>query len=135
MHGYWWAAIQLQDRRRIRRRRYTREDAEAALDDLLGEYVDQLGYGYHRRKPYQLGTRAPAPRSGVTPRVRFLVFQRDGFRCVYCGATPKQSQLHVDHIVPVAKGGTDHPSNLATACVECNLGKSDLSMTEDVENV
>lgn len=31
----------------------------------------------------------------------------------------------VDHIQPVAKGGTDDEANLATACWECNLAKRD----------
>jgi 5-methylcytosine-specific restriction endonuclease McrA len=31
--------------------------------------------------------------------------------------------LHVDHVVPVAAGGTTNEDNLRTACEECNLGK------------
>ena len=31
--------------------------------------------------------------------------------------------LHVDHVVPVAAGGTTSEDNLLTACEECNLGK------------
>ncbi|MGB3969801.1 MAG: HNH endonuclease signature motif containing protein [Planctomycetota bacterium] len=53
------------------------------------------------------------------------MFKRDGFRCRYCGATPDQVVLHVDHVVPVAEDGTDDPQNLITACAGCNLGKSD----------
>lgn len=55
---------------------------------------------------------------------RFTILKRDGFRCVYCGATPDVSQLHVDHYTPRSRGGTDHPSNLRTACAPCNLSKS-----------
>jgi 5-methylcytosine-specific restriction endonuclease McrA len=32
--------------------------------------------------------------------------------------------LHVDHVVPLAAGGTTSEGNLRTACEECNLGKS-----------
>jgi 5-methylcytosine-specific restriction endonuclease McrA len=31
--------------------------------------------------------------------------------------------LHVDHVVPLAAGGTTSEGNLRTACEECNLGK------------
>ncbi|MBU3912163.1 MAG: HNH endonuclease [Candidatus Omnitrophica bacterium] len=31
--------------------------------------------------------------------------------------------LEVDHIIPVCKGGTDAPSNLRTACFQCNSQK------------
>lgn len=32
--------------------------------------------------------------------------------------------MTVDHVIPVALGGTDEPTNLATACQECNAGKT-----------
>lgn len=63
-------------------------------------------------------------RNPLSKSTRFEIFKRDGFRCVYCGATPVQKELRVDHIQPVAKGGTDDPSNLATACFDCNAGKA-----------
>lgn len=63
-------------------------------------------------------------RKPLSKRLRFEVFKRDGFRCVYCGATPIQKTLHVDHVDPVAKGGSNDPSNLVTACGDCNMGKS-----------
>jgi hypothetical protein len=60
----------------------------------------------------------------VSTRTRFEIFKRDGFRCIYCGATPMQSVLHVDHVLALANGGTDDPDNLVTACAGCNLGKA-----------
>lgn len=54
---------------------------------------------------------------------RFEVLRRDGFQCAYCGAKASESQLHVDHVVPVIEGGSDELSNLVTACIDCNLGK------------
>ena len=133
----WVVSIHRRDGAKVRRRAVSREAAENRLRTLLEEFqrAGQLGYGYQPpgtrglmwmyRKPGETRKRA-----GVTARVRFQVFERDGFRCGYCGATPKTAQLHVDHIVPVSKGGTDHPSNLATACSECNLGKADLELPQ-----
>jgi hypothetical protein len=69
-----------------------------------------------------------AKRKGVSPRTRFEVFKRDGFRCVYCGATPIESPLHVDHVKPVAEGGGNEPTNLVTACRACNGGKSSVPL-------
>jgi hypothetical protein len=54
---------------------------------------------------------------------RFDILRRDGFRCRYCGVQSGEAELHVDHLRPRAEGGTDHPSNLVTACAECNGGK------------
>lgn len=60
----------------------------------------------------------------ITKRLRFEILRRGGYRCYYCGATGAGSALTVDHVVPVALGGTDEPSNLVTACADCNSGKS-----------
>lgn len=60
----------------------------------------------------------------VSKRLRFEVFRRDGFACRYCGATASTTTLTIDHVVPVALGGTDDPVNLVTACKDCNAGKS-----------
>lgn len=57
--------------------------------------------------------------------VRFDVFARDNYTCQYCGRKAPDVVLHVDHRVPVSKGGTDEPANLLTACADCNQGKAD----------
>jgi hypothetical protein len=63
----------------------------------------------------------------VSKRLRFEVFRRDGFACRYCGATASDTPLTIDHVVPIALGGTDDFANLATACKDCNAGKSSSS--------
>lgn len=62
-------------------------------------------------------------RKALSKRTRFEIFKRDRFRCTYCGATPVDRPMHVDHVKPVVEGGTDAPENLVTACGDCNLGK------------
>lgn len=60
----------------------------------------------------------------VSKRLRFEVLRRDEHTCQYCGATARDSALHVDHLVPVSLGGSDDPGNLVAACKDCNVGKS-----------
>lgn len=60
----------------------------------------------------------------ISKRTRFEVFKRDKFTCQYCGRTPPQVILHVDHIAPISRDGPDDPLNLLTSCADCNLGKS-----------
>jgi hypothetical protein len=62
-------------------------------------------------------------RRTITPSVRFEVFRRDSFTCQYCGRRAPNVILHVDHIIPVAVGGTNDLANLRTACSICNEGK------------
>lgn len=55
--------------------------------------------------------------------IRFSVFRRDRFTCRYCGRSAPAVVLHVEHVRPVAKGGTDDMENLVTSCADCNGGK------------
>jgi 5-methylcytosine-specific restriction endonuclease McrA len=59
---------------------------------------------------------------------RDRVFARDDFTCVYCG--DRGGKLECDHIVPVARGGSDVDENLATACLSCNRSKRDMLVSE-----
>jgi hypothetical protein len=65
-------------------------------------------------------------RTGMSNKLRFAVFARDEFTCIYCGSRPPDVALEVDHYIPVASGGSDDMWNLATACTACNSGKSDM---------
>lgn len=52
--------------------------------------------------------------------------EQDG-RCAYCGITIYRdidSDVHVDHIIPLTMGGSNWPSNLTLSCQSCNLSKS-----------
>lgn len=69
-------------------------------------------------------------RIGMSKKLRFDVFKRDLFACQYCGATPSETVvLEVDHIHPVAGGGTNDIDNLVTACFACNRGKGAALLT------
>jgi hypothetical protein len=63
----------------------------------------------------------------VSKRLRYEVLRRDGHACRYCGHTAPDVPLTVDHVIPVALGGSDEPENLVTACGPCNSGKSSSS--------
>jgi len=45
-------------------------------------------------------------------------------RCAYCRTSLKTGE-HVDHIIALAKGGTNWPSNLQLLCPPCNMAKHD----------
>jgi hypothetical protein len=60
----------------------------------------------------------------VSKRLRYEVLRRDDNTCRYCGASAPDVPLRVDHVMPVALGGTDDPTNLVTACEPCNSGKT-----------
>ena len=83
----------------------------AKQDETLKSAEKRPGHKGRRRK--------------LAERMRFKVFEADGFKCTYCGRGPKDGViLHVDHKVPVIKGGTDVVSNLTTSCQQCNSQKA-----------
>lgn len=51
-----------------------------------------------------------------------LFILQDG-KCAYCGSGLQG--YHVDHIIPLSKGGSNWPDNICLACPSCNMSKSD----------
>ena len=65
-------------------------------------------------------------RAKMRPSLRYSILERDGFTCQLCGRSPRTGdnvKLHVDHILPISKGGRTEPDNLQVLCRDCNLGK------------
>lgn len=54
---------------------------------------------------------------------RGAILERDRWTCVYCGADLRQVEPHIDHVIPLSRGGQNEPDNLAAACKPCNLSK------------
>ncbi|MGE0025721.1 MAG: HNH endonuclease [Thermoleophilia bacterium] len=77
-------------------------------------------------RPPRRSRRATGRRSASSRRTstyawrmrRAMILARDNRTCQYCGARATE----VDHVVPAASGGSDHPSNLVACCFECNRG-------------
>lgn len=58
---------------------------------------------------------------GVSTRDLRRLLNRSGGFCTYCGE--KAAEIHIDHVVPLAKGGRHGIGNLAVACSQCNHRK------------
>ncbi|GAB6096938.1 HNH endonuclease [Desulfatiferula olefinivorans] len=46
--------------------------------------------------------------------------------CHYCGASVTPSELTMDHVVPLARGGRSTKGNVVPACKDCNTKKKKL---------
>lgn len=52
-----------------------------------------------------------------------VVVERSGGRCAACNALVPEEFRHIDHIVPLAKGGPHSTENLQLLCYRCNTRK------------
>lgn len=91
-------------------------------NELL-EYKEKVDELKKSKQSYEY--KVKVERSKMTDSLRYDVLQRDNYQCQICGASANDgAKLHVDHIIPVSKGGKTELSNLQTLCDRCNLGKS-----------
>ena len=63
------------------------------------------------------------PRIPIPDSVREYVYKRNNYQCQSCGKTNQETQLSIDHIIPLAQGGSNDISNLQTLCLSCNQSK------------
>ena len=60
------------------------------------------------------------PRDPIPKEVRLFVWQRDGGKCVECGSNER---IEFDHVIPLAKGGSNTERNIRVLCEKCNRAK------------
>lgn len=89
------------------------------LDRLIEERLYPDGRPA-RRAPYRTAAQIAREKNKISAIVRGRVMQRDADRCQGCGAT---DDLTIDHITPIAKGGTSAIENLQVLCRPCNSSK------------
>ena len=97
-----------------------------SFNDLINIYNEwQNGNKFEETKKQE--------RKIMNDDIRYNVLKRDNYSCQICGATAKDgAKLHVDHIIPVSKGGKTVMSNLQTLCEQCNIGKSNKTDNDDI---
>lgn len=84
------------------------QNTDVQLHNIIGIHI-----------PANIGSQPKAIR--LTNQTLFL---RDRYMCLYCGVHYHQQVLSRDHIIPRSRGGADHWTNCATACIPCNQAKS-----------
>ena len=69
-------------------------------------------------------------REPIDPIIREEVYHKFGGHCAYCGVQLKTKGFHVDHVIPVAKGGPEDIMNFFPACKYCNTLKNAYSLEQ-----
>ena len=67
--------------------------------------------------------------------VRKMIYDKAGGRCALCGRTITLSEMTLDHIVPLDRGGEDSVRNLQSACRVCNHFKANIRPEDFMERI
>ena len=96
--------------------------ATAVIDALIasGCTAEQLGAAMKAALVLDAERRA---RAIPWIALRDMAFERDGYRCTYCG--DEAGPFEIDHVIPRIKGGENTLDNVTVACRRCNRSKKD----------
>lgn len=62
-------------------------------------------------------------RKKLPENMRLAIYAEYDFKCAICFVDLKLVKPHIDHIIPISKGGADSLDNLQPLCERCNLKK------------
>lgn len=66
----------------------------------------------------------------TNPEKRKIIFERDKWKCQYCGEKVTEDNVTLDHFIPQCNGGNNTKDNLRTSCMLCNSIKSGKTFEE-----
>jgi 5-methylcytosine-specific restriction endonuclease McrA len=112
------------NREAARRWRHENPERRREYEEAHRAEMAQRTHAYRGRKRSAVGSHTAAD---IVAR-----FAVHGNRCIYCGSTER---LQVEHLIPLSRGGSNWPANLAPACAPCNQGKRDKTFAEFMEMV
>ncbi|MBN1383464.1 MAG: HNH endonuclease [Elusimicrobia bacterium] len=52
------------------------------------------------------------------------IYEHYKYKCCYCGKKKPTSELNLEHVIPVSRGGMTNWLNVVIACIPCNLKKA-----------
>ena len=131
---YYWQNPELF---RTRSKKWAREHKDqVAVKNYLyksanATYLNQLSRQWRAANPEKVIEQNNRRRQRIANNGLFFIRPKEIRKllaqpCFYCGA---KSQ-HLDHVVPIKRGGVHSIGNLLPACAPCNQSKSDKLLTE-----
>lgn len=96
-------------------------DVVASIDRDMAVSYRKLDVPAERRRAWDRERKRRLPNYDTWNALREHVFSRDGHGCVYCGSVKRP--FHLDHVIPLSRGGSSDPNNLVTSCAACNIAK------------
>lgn len=66
----------------------------------------------------------------ILPMTRKNILDRDHSECAYCGVKLNLSNMTIDHVYPISKGGLNDWANVRACCLKCNGIKDNKTLSE-----
>lgn len=107
----------------------TQGNARAILNKATKKLKDYKVVDMKTMQP--VGDTHKIKRKQFSSEKRIKIYNKGKGRCSICGKFIPYDSFTVDHIIPLAKGGTNAMDNLQVACSVCNLIKQDI-LPEDL---
>lgn len=95
-----------------------RERQRKYLKQWTSENKDKIRVYFGNRRARERGAEGSYTHEDIS-----RINTSQDFKCTYCCA-PTNEDYHVDHIVPLSRGGSNWPSNLQMLCPTCNMRKN-----------
>jgi 5-methylcytosine-specific restriction endonuclease McrA len=132
---------------RARGRRWQENNPEKVIEQRRKYYASEKGretkriamkryyateYGTKMRKirDAQRKARKKGAEGTYTQKDIDLLYELQAGYCAYGPHDLRLTGYHIDHVMPLARGGSNYPSNLALACPTCNMEKHDKTVEE-----
>lgn len=119
------------EKRKAYQKKYKAENPEACLERKRlwrRNNPEKVRAQYRRRRAQKYS----AEREPYSEADLNQLWYEQGGCCAYC-AVPLFAYYHVDHVIPLSRGGADRLENLALACPSCNVRKSAMTAEEFME--
>lgn len=87
--------------------------------DYRQKAIDRAAVNHHRRRALKMGSGGKYTKADVE-----LHYQSQKGRCWWCGKS-LNGNFHIDHRVPLSRGGSNDARNICISCPECNCRKHD----------
>jgi 5-methylcytosine-specific restriction endonuclease McrA len=125
-HGAWYEANREQTLEKDRQ--FRKEHPEILAQRWQNWYQTENGKEHCRSRVRNRQARRKGADGNFTHTDILAQHKAQKGRCYYCQI--KLIEYHVDHIVPIIRGGSNEPSNLVLACPHCNMSKGTKLLSE-----
>lgn len=107
-------------KKRDKIRKYHKENPTAYIKHKLN-----MRCHTHLRRARELNADGTHTAADIRLQVTAQTDRRGRLRCWWCGKVIKGNNYHVDHRIPLVRGGSNAPNNLCVSCPVCNMSKHD----------